>query len=86
MTPAAKDQLRIVGAVIIPAIIFFASWVFYRAGTLGINNVFSREHVFTDARPLTEQVAIELTMETLKADGRDMSAFAPVEYSPIKPN
>ena len=59
-----------------------AAWLIYRIDKLGIPNVFSREHVFLDERPLTEQVAIELTLRALKADGYDVSVLEPISYLP----
>ena len=49
--------------------------------TLGINNLFAREYVFSEApRELTEEAALEFTKRTLEADGHDTSVLAPVEY------
>ena len=48
-----------------------------RANRLGLNNVFSREHVYVDDRPLTDTVAIELTRNALKADGRKVEQLVP---------
>jgi hypothetical protein len=48
-----------------------------RATTFGLNNVFSREHMFIEERPLTDSIAISLTSQTLELDGRDVSQMCP---------
>lgn len=71
-------------------IIVLAICLINRAGTYGLNNVLSRERRFYDQRPLTEQVAIELTKQTLRRDGHDTSELHPLDRSrhspaPIEP-
>ena len=72
---------RIVAAVTMGVcLLCLGAWLAHRANTLGLSNVFSRERRFSDERPLTEQVAIELTEQALEADGYDTSLLTPVEY------
>ena len=66
--------------VVSVCLLLLGAWLAHRVNTFGINNVFSREHYFSDQRPLTEQVAIEITRQALEADGYDTSVIAPVEY------
>jgi len=60
--------------------LIFAGWLFMRANSYGLNNVFSRERRFLDERALTEDVAIELTRKALQCDGYDTSRMTTVEY------
>lgn len=74
----APRTARIVGIVLALALVLFGSWVFYRASFLGINNVFSREHVLTETRPLNDEVSLELAIKTLQADGYDLGSLTPI--------
>jgi hypothetical protein len=67
-------------------LILLGSWFIYRAASLGLNNVFSREYTFSDSRPLTEAVAIEVTRNTLEIAGYDPSRLAPFEFRPNSPD
>ena len=58
----------------------FAIWFLCRASTLGVANVFSHEATFVDSRPLTEDVAIELSRRTLRAQGYDVTHLAPYQH------
>lgn len=60
--------------------LILGGWLFMRANSFGLNNVFSRERRFHDERPLTEDLAIELTRRTLDRDGYDTSRMTTVEY------
>jgi len=48
-----------------------------RASRHGLNNIFSREHIYVDDRPLTDAVAIELKRNALKDDGQKIEQLAP---------
>jgi hypothetical protein len=63
--------------LVVIAAVFAAYWFFDRVCHLGVNNVFSREHVFRDDRELTDEVAIEITRWSLEASGYNMSLVAP---------
>ena len=73
-------RMIVAAAVGICFCLALAAWLGYRVNKFGINNVFSREHVFSDQRALTEQLAIEITRQALEADGYDTSVLAPVEH------
>jgi hypothetical protein len=70
---------KMIAAVFSVVLLLFFLWVANRARTLGITNVFSREHVFVDHRPLTEELAVELTGRTLEEEGYELALLAPVE-------
>lgn len=55
----------------------FAGWGFMRSSKYGLNNIFSREHTFVDRRPLTNDIAIELSKMALKEGGYNASELAP---------
>jgi hypothetical protein len=57
-----------------------AGWLLLRVNSYGLNNVFSREYRFHDERPLTEDIAVELTRRCLDRAGCDTSRMTPVEY------
>jgi hypothetical protein len=63
---------------ILAAIVFALSgWGGIRASKYGLNNIFSREHIYVDDRPLTDAVALELTREALRADGQRIEHLVP---------
>lgn len=47
-----------------------AGWLLLRVNSYGLNNVFSREYRFHDERPLTEDIAVELTRVTVASPPR----------------
>jgi hypothetical protein len=67
-------------------LILLGSWFICRAATLGLNNIFSREYTFSDSRPLTEAVALEVTRNTLEIAGYAPSHLKPVEFRPNSPD
>ncbi len=72
---------RIVAATTLGVcLLLLGAWLAHRVNKFGINDMFSREHQFSDERPLTEQVALEITRRALEADGYDTSVLSPVEY------
>lgn len=75
---------RVVIIVSLGLVLLLSCWGIYRL-RFGLNNVFSREHHFSDQRPFTEKVAIDLTMQAIAADGKDSSAMSPVELRPGDP-
>jgi hypothetical protein len=57
-----------------------ACWFVVRSCEYGILNVFFRDHHFTDDRPLTEDVAVELTRKTLEEEGFDVASMTPQPF------
>jgi len=55
------------------------AWLSQQIEEVGLKNLSPREYVFVESRPLTEEVAIEVTKQALQADGYDTSNFAPYE-------
>jgi hypothetical protein len=73
---------KVARVLVVTVIILAGSWTIYGAVSSAFTTLSPREHVFTDARPLTENVAIEFTKKVLKTDGYDVAALTPDEYSP----
>lgn len=72
---------RIVAAATIGVcLLLLGVWLADRVNTFGIMNVLSRDHCFSDQRPLTEQVAIELTRQALEDDRYDTSVLTLSEH------
>ena len=69
---------RIVVVAGIGVCLLVGVWFAYRANKFGINNVFSREHVFSISEALNEEIAITVTRRALRAGGYDVSDLTPV--------
>jgi len=59
------------------------AWLSQQIEEVGLKNLSPREHVFVDSRPLTEEVAIEVTEKALQAAGYDTSILAPYENAGV---
>lgn len=70
-------RLCLVTIILVVVASIFVGWGFTRASKYGLNNIFSREHIFIDSRPLTDDIAIELSRKALEAGGHDSSELAP---------
>jgi hypothetical protein len=80
--PAQKSFVRWLTFPLVAA----ACWLVVRSCEYGIPNVFFRDHHFTDARPLNEGMAIDLTRQTLEAEGFDVSSMKPRPFYPSNPD
>lgn len=72
---------KLVAFILGIAILIATSWFLHRASILGLNNVFSREHLLQDDRQLTDEVAIDLSRLTLEASGYDVELLSPYTIS-----
>lgn len=74
MTRLAKILIALGGVTVILIVI----WVAARTMTDGLPNVFLREQVIADTRPLSEDMAIEISRKALQAAGYDVAGLRPL--------
>jgi hypothetical protein len=81
---------KILGALVAVLLISLAAWFGYRVSVLGFSNAFSREYRVRDSRPLTEEMAIEVSRNALQFNGYDVADLEPVvlevAFHPDYPN
>jgi len=66
---------HLLGAIGVVVLVVSGVWLFQRTEKVGTKNEFSREHVFVESSPPTEEVAIEVTEKALQTDGSDIGAW-----------